>query len=87
MLNIQTILRYISYINKLIHNAYYIDSFGFLEGKGMNANPIQRPPYGGTVHIFMGNRTASYDITFIPLKIIYKVYKMSQGQYCHLQLE
>ena len=32
--NVQTILRYISYVNKLIHNAHYIDTFGLLEGKG-----------------------------------------------------
>jgi hypothetical protein len=57
MPNIQTILRYISYINKLIRNAYCADAFGLLEGKGVNAISIQRSPYGGTVHLFIGNRT------------------------------
>jgi hypothetical protein len=41
----------------------------------MNAIPIQREQYGGNVYLFIGNRTASYDITFISLKITYKVYK------------
>jgi hypothetical protein len=87
ILNVQTILRYISYINNLIRNAYYIDTFDLLESKGVKAIPSQREWYGGTVHLFIGNRTTSYDITFVPSKIIYKVYKMSQGQYYHLQLE
>jgi hypothetical protein len=44
--NVQTILRYISYVNKLIHNAHYIDTFGLLGGKGVNVIPIQREQYG-----------------------------------------
>jgi hypothetical protein len=50
--NVQTILRYTLYINKLIHNANYIDTFGFLEGKGMNTIPIQREQYG-TLFIYL----------------------------------
>jgi hypothetical protein len=44
--NVQTILRYTLYINKLIHNAHYIDTFGLLKGKGVNTIPIQREQYG-----------------------------------------
>jgi hypothetical protein len=75
MLNVPRILRYISYTNKLIHNAYYIDTFGLLKGKGVNAIPIQREQYGDIVHLFIDNRTTSYNITFIPSKIKHKVYK------------
>jgi hypothetical protein len=42
ILNVQTISRYILYINKLIHDTHYIDTFGLLEGKGVNAVTIQR---------------------------------------------
>jgi hypothetical protein len=64
--NVQRILRYIPYINKMIHNAHYIDTFVLLEGKGMHAIPIQREQYGGTVLLFIDNREASYDVTFMP---------------------
>ena len=77
MPNIQTILRYISYINKMTCNSQYIGTFSLLEGTDVNIILIQREQYEGTIHLFIGNLTASYDITFMPLKIIYKVYKMS----------
>jgi hypothetical protein len=64
--NVLTTLRYISYITKLIHDAHYIDTFGLLEGKGVNAIPIQREQYMGIVRLFIGDRTTSYDITFMP---------------------
>jgi hypothetical protein len=35
----------------------------------VNEITIQREQYGGTVHIFIGNRTASYVITFTPSTI------------------
>jgi hypothetical protein len=79
--NVQTILRYISGINKPIHNAHYIDTFGLFEGRCVNVIPIQREQYGGTVHLFIGNHTASYDITFISSKITYKVYKCHRDNF------
>jgi hypothetical protein len=54
------------YINKLLHNTHYIDTFGLFKGKGMKAIPIPHERYGGTVHLFIGNRAASYDVTFMP---------------------
>jgi hypothetical protein len=56
--NVQVILRYISYINKLTYNAHYIDTFVLFEGKGMNTIPIQREQYRGTIHLCIGNRVA-----------------------------
>jgi hypothetical protein len=56
-------------------DTHCIDSFGLHEGKGVNAVTIQREQYGATVHLFIGNRTTSYDIIFISSKITYKVYK------------
>jgi hypothetical protein len=38
----------------VIHNVYYICTFGLLEGKSTNAIPIQREQYDGTVHLFIG---------------------------------
>jgi hypothetical protein len=32
----------------------------------MNAIPIQCEQYDGTVHLFIDNRVASYDVTFMP---------------------
>jgi hypothetical protein len=32
----------------------------------MKAIPIPHEQYGGTVHLFIGNRAASYDVTFMP---------------------
>jgi hypothetical protein len=29
----------------------------------------------GTIHLFIGNRTTPHEITFMPLRITYKVYK------------
>jgi hypothetical protein len=73
--NVQVILRYISDINKMTYNSQYIGTFGLLEGRDVNTIQIQREQYGGTVHLFIGNCTASYDITFLPSKIAYKVCK------------
>jgi hypothetical protein len=64
--NVQVILRYISYINKLTYNSRYIGIFGLLEGKDVNTIPIQRERYGGIVHLFTINRAASYGVTFMP---------------------
>jgi hypothetical protein len=64
--NVKTTLIYISYSTKLIHNAHYIDTFGLLEGKSVNAIPIRREHYEGIVHLFIGDRTTSYDITSVP---------------------
>jgi hypothetical protein len=33
----------------------------------VNAIPIQREQYDGTIHLFIGSHTSSYDITFIPV--------------------
>jgi hypothetical protein len=58
----QRISESISYI----HNLHYICTFGLLEDKSVNAISIQREQYMGTVHLFIGSRTDSYDITFMP---------------------
>jgi hypothetical protein len=34
-------------------------TFGFLEGKDVNAVTSQREQYNGTVHLFIGNHTTS----------------------------
>ena len=67
ILNVQTISRYMIHIT-LIPSACS-------KVKSVSTILIQREQYRGTVHLFIGNRTASYDITFIPSKITYKVYK------------
>jgi hypothetical protein len=54
---------------------YCIDTSVLLEGNGASTIIIQREQYGGTVHLFIGNCTTSYVITFIPSTITYKVYK------------
>jgi hypothetical protein len=53
----------------------YMDTFGLLEGTDASPITIQCEQYGGTVHLFIGNRTIPFIITFIPLTIKYKVYK------------
>ena len=58
---------------------YYIDTFGLFEGDDARAITIQREQYGGTIHLFIGNRKGSCAITFMPSMITYRVYKMSQG--------
>jgi hypothetical protein len=58
-----------------------VDTSGLLEGKSVNAVTIQREQYGGIVHLFIGNRTSSYDITFISLKNTYKVYKCHRDNF------
>jgi hypothetical protein len=54
---------------------YYIDTFGLFEGNDARAITILDEQYGVTVHLFIGNRTTLYDITFMPSKNSYKVYK------------
>jgi hypothetical protein len=41
------------YLDKEIHNVYYICTFGLLEGKSVNAIPIQHEQYKGIVHLFI----------------------------------
>jgi hypothetical protein len=41
----------------------------------VNIISIQHEQYEVTVHLFIGNRTTLYDITFLPPNITYKVYK------------
>jgi molybdopterin synthase catalytic subunit len=38
----------------VIHNVYYICTFGLVEGESESAIPTQREQYGGTVHLFIG---------------------------------
>jgi hypothetical protein len=54
---------------------YYIGTFDLLEGENESAISILREQYEDTVHIFIGNHTSSYVITFTPSIITYKVYK------------
>jgi hypothetical protein len=68
------------YFQRLCYN----DTFGLFEGNNVRTITIQREQYGGTVHLFIGNRKALCVITSMPSTITYKVYKMSQGQYRHL---
>jgi hypothetical protein len=66
---------------KRYQDTHYIDTFGLLEGKSVNAVTIQREQHGGTVHLFIGNCTTSYDITFIPSNNTYKVYKCHRDNF------
>jgi hypothetical protein len=63
----------------VIKNLYFIDTFGLLECSDASPITIQCEQYGGTVHLFIDNRTSSYVITFIPLMITFKVYKCHRG--------
>jgi hypothetical protein len=59
------------------------------EANDVNAITIPREQYGGVVHLFIGNHTTSYIITFIPSTITYKVYKCHRDNIviCTQQLE
>jgi hypothetical protein len=63
---------------------YYNDTFGLFEGIDLREITIHHEQYGGTVHIFIGNRKALCVITFTPSTVIYRVYSMSKGLYHHL---
>jgi hypothetical protein len=71
---------------KRYQHIHYINNFGLLEDKSVNAVTIQREQYGGIVHLFIGNRIASYNITFISSKYTYKVYKCHTDNFFHLHL-
>jgi hypothetical protein len=60
---------------KRCQSLYYIDTFGLFEGDDARRITIQRDQYGGTVHLFIGNHTTLYVITFMPTTITYRVYK------------
>jgi hypothetical protein len=65
---VKTILQFILCINKVIHNVYYICTFGLLKGKSANTpSPIQREQYGGTVHLFIDKRRNPSRSTFMTL--------------------
>jgi hypothetical protein len=66
---------------KQYQDTHCIDTFGLFEDRGVNEITIQRQQYGGTVHLFIGNRTTLYDITFISSKITYKVYKCHRDNF------
>ena len=63
----------------MVHNVHYIYTFGLFDGDDVRAITIQCEQYGGTVHLFIGNRNGSYAIIFMPSMITYRVYIMSQG--------
>jgi hypothetical protein len=62
-------------------DTHFIVTFDLLEDKGVNAVIIQREQYEDTVHLFIDNRIASYNITFISSKIMYKVYKCHRDNF------
>jgi hypothetical protein len=41
----------------------------------MIAQSAKRNFMRGNVHLFIGNRTSSYEITLMPLRITHKIYK------------
>jgi hypothetical protein len=61
----------------MVHNVHYIYTFGLFDGDDVRAITIQREQYGGTVHLFIGNRKASCVITFMPSTNHIQIYKMS----------
>jgi hypothetical protein len=69
--HVKTVLQSTSYINKVIPNVHYICTFGLLEGKSVNKFPIQRPQYGGTVHLFIGKEHSPRKSTFMTLICTY----------------
>jgi hypothetical protein len=60
---------------KYFQRLYYIDTFDLFDGNDIRAIRIQHEQYGGTIHLFIGNHTTSYVITFMPSTITYRVYK------------
>jgi hypothetical protein len=77
-------------MNVLILSKFVLHRYlRLLEGNDANAITIQPKQYGGTVHIFIGNRTTSYIIIFIPPTITYKVHKCHKDNIviCTQQLE
>jgi hypothetical protein len=60
---------------KHCQSLYYIDAIDLFECDDVREITIQREQYGGTVHLYIGNRIASYVITFMPSTITYRVYK------------
>jgi hypothetical protein len=56
-----------SYVDKVIHNIYYICTFGLLEGERESTIPVQREQYGGTIHLFIGMGHNPSKSTFMTL--------------------
>jgi hypothetical protein len=68
-------------MSKRYQDIHYIDTFGLIEVKNVNAVTVLREQYVGIVHLLIGNHIALYDITFVSSKNTYKVYKCHRDNF------
>jgi uncharacterized protein YcgI (DUF1989 family) len=68
-------LKFVSYVDKVIHDIYCICTFGLLEGESESTIPIQHEQYGGTIHLFIGMGCNPSKNTFMTLTYTHNPYR------------